>query len=169
VSRDKIFHALRASALMGASALILGLALLPSSAHAQNVRVGSITCHEPSGWGFIFGSTRDLACVYSPLGGGGPVERYAGRITKFGVDIGYSGAGVIVWAVFAPTTGVAPGDLAGNYVGVTGSATVGIGVGANVLLGGSNKSIMLQPVSISGETGLNVAAGVASLVLQYSP
>ena len=82
------------------------------------------------------------------------------------MDIGYLNAAVMVWAVFAPTADLKPGSLAGDYAGVSGSATVGVGVGANVLVGGSNNSFSLQPVSIEGSTGLNVAAGIASMSLE---
>jgi hypothetical protein len=84
---------------------------------------------------------------------------------KFGADIGYSAAGVMIWAVVAPTSDVKSGALAGDYVGATGSAAAGVGAGANVLVGGMDKSVALQPVSIEGMTGVNVAAGVASLTL----
>ena len=77
--------------------------------------------------------------------------------------------GVLVWAVFAPTANLGPGALNGNYVGATGSATVGVGAGANVLIGGSNNMISLQPVSVEGNTGLNVAAGIGSISLRYQP
>ena len=84
-------------------------------------------------------------------------------------DIGYTKCGVLVWTVLAPTTSPAPGSLNGSYGGATASATVGAGVGANVLVGGSGNSISLQPLSIEGNTGLNVAAGVAALTLTYQP
>ena len=95
-------------------------------------------------------------------------EHYDGTISKIGVDIGYTKGGVIIWNVIAPSTDVKPGALEGGYGGATGSATVGVGLGANVLLGGSNKSIALQPVSIEGNTGLNVAAGIGGLNLKYN-
>ena len=88
--------------------------------------------------------------------------------SKFGVDIGYTNGGVLIWGVFAPTTNMARGALAGSYAGATGSATVGVGVGANVLIGGSNRSISLQPVSIEGNTGLNVAAGIGAITLRLA-
>jgi len=136
----------------------------PSSAAEGGVKTGFLTCNVASGFGFIFGSSRDVNCTYSPAAGKG--ETYKGKITKFGVDIGYLNAAVMVWAVFAPTADLKPGSLAGDYAGVTGSATVGVGAGANVLVGGSNNSFTLQPVSIEGSTGLNVAAGIASLTLE---
>jgi uncharacterized protein DUF992 len=148
---------------------LLGLAVgLSTPARAQGgVRIGTLTCNVASGWGFIFGSSKGLRCTLSP--GPGRPEYYAGTINKFGVDIGYTQGGVLVWAVFAPTANLAPGALNGNYVGATGSATVGIGVGANVLVGGSNSTISLQPVSFEGNTGLNVAAGIGSISLRYQP
>jgi hypothetical protein len=98
----------------------------------------------------------------------GTTEQYVGHISKYGVDIGYTHGGVMVWAVVAPTSSIAPGALAGSYAGGTASATVGVGVGVNALIGGMKKSIALQPVSIEGNTGLNIAAGVATLTLRHS-
>ena len=148
---------------------LLGLvAGVSTAAVAQGgVRVGTLTCHVASGWGFVLGSSKALHCTFAPAPGG--IEYYAGTINKFGVDIGYTQGGVLVWAVFAPTADVAPGALNGNYVGATGSASVGVGAGANVLVGGSNRTISLQPLSIEGNTGLNVAAGVGSISLRYQP
>ena len=92
----------------------------------------------------------------------------AARRSKFGADIGYLQSGVILWAVLAPTTNLGQGALAGHYGGATASAAVGVGAGANVLVGGFNSSIALQPVSIEGQNGLNVAAGVASMNLTFN-
>jgi hypothetical protein len=128
------------------------------------VKAGVLTCSVSSGWGFVFGSSKDVKCDFAPVPGSN--EHYSGTISKFGVDIGYSGAAVIVWTVLAPTTTVAKGALAGTYVGATGSAAVGVGGGANVLVGGSSKQITLQPVSFSGNSGLNVAAGIAGIELK---
>jgi hypothetical protein len=145
---------------------IAAASALPVPAHAQaGARVGTLTCNVAGGWGFVFGSSKALHCVFSPGPGGHP-ERYAGTIQKFGVDIGYTQGGVLVWAVFAPTTNIAPGALAGGYGGATASATAGAGVGANALIGGSNRTISLQPVSIEGNTGLNIAAGIGAITLR---
>lgn len=138
----------------------------PTLAAEPNVKAGVLTCNVASGWGFVFGSSHDLRCVYS---GSGRNENYTGQIAKFGVDIGYQQSAVIVWAVLAPSNTLAPGALAGDYGGATGEAAVGVGVGANVLIGGSNKSIALQPVSIEGASGLNVAAGIAAVTLHAAP
>jgi len=136
--------------------------------HAQDkatVRAGYLTCHVASGWGFIFGSSRDLKCAYTR--DKNYTEYYTGSITKFGADIGYLSSGVILWAVVAPTTELGQGALAGHYGGATASVALGVGAGANVLVGGFKKSIALQPVSIEGQNGLNVAAGVAQLTLKF--
>ena len=128
------------------------------------VKAGFLTCNVASGWGFVFGSTRDLKCTYT--NSNGAIEHYNGRISKFGVDLGYHGGGVVAWAVLAPTTIIGPGALAGSYGGVTGSAAVGVGAGANVLVGTSSaKTISLQPLSVEGMTGVNVAAGIAQITL----
>ena len=149
---------------IAAAALLALAAVTPSQAADSGVKAGVLSCHASSGWGFVFGSSRALNCEYSA--GPQASERYTGSIMKFGVDIGYLSSAVIVWAVLAPTSTVAPGTLAGNYAGATGSAAVGFGAGANVLLGGSGNHIVLQPVSIEGQTGLNVAGGIAALELK---
>jgi hypothetical protein len=120
-----------------------------------------------SGFGFVLGSSRDLHCTFVPAAGA--PEHYAGTISKLGVDIGYMQNAVIVWTVFAPTVAPQPGSLTGAYGGATASVTVGVGVGANVLVGGSSDTISLQPVSVEGGTGLNVAGGFASMSLTFQP
>jgi len=158
--------------LSGLAAAAFGVAIgiagggAPAAAQG-NVQVGTLTCNVAAGWGFVFGSSKAVRCTFARAGG--RPEHYAGSINKFGVDIGYTQGGVLVWGVFAPSGGLAPGALTGNYVGATGSATVGVGAGANVLVGGSNRTISLQPVSIEGNTGLNVAAGIGSISLRYQP
>lgn len=129
------------------------------------VKAGYLTCHVAAGWGFIFGSSRRIKCSYSSS----PhyTEYYTGSITKFGADIGYLGSAVMLWTVLAPTTNLGPGALEGHYVGATASVALGVGAGANVLLGGFKNSIALQPVSIEGQNGLNIAAGVGSLALHF--
>jgi Protein of unknown function (DUF992) len=153
---------------IGSVGLAAGLAAQGTPAQAQSgVRIGTLSCNVASGWGFVFGSSKALHCTLTPGPNGHP-EHYAGTISKFGVDIGYTSGGVLVWAVFAPGPNVGPGALAGSYVGATGSATVGVGAGANVLIGGSNRSISLQPLSIEGNTGLNVAAGIGAITLRHA-
>ncbi|HVV64707.1 MAG TPA: DUF992 domain-containing protein [Rhizomicrobium sp.] len=151
-----------AAAALGAIALAA-----PAEAAPHGVKVGTLTCHVASGWGFVFGSSRDLHCVFH--GAGPHTERYAGSISKFGVDIGYTEGGELIWAVFAPSSDVRKGALEGDYAGATAGATVGVGVGANVLIGGLDKSIALQPVSIEGNSGLNVAAGIGAISLHAAP
>jgi hypothetical protein len=128
--------------------------------------VGSLNCNAAGGVGFVFGSSRTLNCLFTRTDGTG--ERYEGTIRRFGVDIGFTRESTIVWMVFAPGS-IAPGALAGEYAGAAAQATVGVGVGANVLLGGSNNQITLQPVSVEGSVGLNAAAGVAAVSLRKVP
>ena len=147
-------------------AAILALAALAGAAASQSAKVetGVLTCNVYGGAGFVFGSSKDLSCVFEGLSGG--KERYRGSIDKFGLDVGYTGNTVMVWTVLAPSAGVPSGALAGTYGGVSAEATVGVGVGANALLGGSQNSIALQPLSVQGQEGLNVALGVAELKLR---
>jgi hypothetical protein len=152
------------AAVMAAAACALAM---PASADPAGVKVGTLTCNVASGWGFVFGSSKDVRCNYRPNRRHG--EHYEGSIDKFGVDIGYTEGGVLVWAVVAPTSDVKPGALEGSYAGVTAGATVGVGASANALVGGFDKSITLQPLSIEGNTGLNVAAGVGAMHLKFVP
>ena len=151
------------------SAAVIGAFALASSAQAaeHGVKVGTLTCGVASGWGFIFGSTKDLHCVFRQ--NDRHAVHYSGSIAKYGVDIGYTEGGVLVWEVVAPTSDVRPGALDGDYVGVSAGATAGVGVGANVLVGGFDKSFSLQPLSVSGNKGLNVAAGIGAITLKYTP
>jgi hypothetical protein len=148
-------------------ALLAGALGSGAAARAEDgggVKIGTLSCHEAGGWGFIFGSSHAVQCTFS---NGGRVERYDGSISKFGVDVGYQQSGVIVWEVVAPHDEAARGALAGHYGGGTAGAAVGVGLSANALIGGSTKSIALQPLSIGGQTGLNVAAGIGELTLRY--
>ena len=143
-----------------------GVLAFGTPAQAQSVKAGIMTCNVAGGFGFIFGSSRTVNCTFAP--NGVAPQHYVGAINKFGVDIGYVESALMAWAVLAPTTNPGPGSLAGTYVGATGSASVGVGVGANVLFGGGN-SISLQPLSIEGNKGVNVAGGIAEMTLTFQP
>ena len=156
---------LKQSLLAAAAGLALTtIPLVPPAQAAVGVRAGVLTCNVASGAGFVFGSDHAVSCTYS--GAGGRVEHYAGDISKFGVDIGYTRGGVLMWAVLAPTSNPPPHALTGDYGGVTAGAAVGVGAGANLLVGGSGHDISLQPLSVEGEKGLNVAAGIAEIKLR---
>jgi hypothetical protein len=144
----------------------VGVLALAGTAQAapHGVKIGVLTCHVESGWGYVLGSSKDMHCDYHP--NHGDVDRYVGSISKFGVDIGYTSSETILWNVVAPSSDIRTGALQGDYAGATASATVGAGVGAHVLLGGFDKSIALQPLSVEGNTGLDVAAGVGAMSLQ---
>ena len=131
--------------------------------NAQQVKAGVLTCDVSEGMGYIIGSQKLLSCSFNP-DGEGRRESYDGSITKFGLDLGLTRSSRMAWVVFTNTV-AGPGFLSGDYFGASGEATVGAGLGANVLLGGSNRTVTLQPLSLSGQTGLNVAVGVAALQL----
>ncbi len=149
---------------IGAVALALAVVSADPAA-AQRAKAGVLSCDVSAGIGLIIGSQKSVQCVFAP-DMPGPQEAYVGSMTKFGLDIGVTAGGVMVWAVFTNTTARGPGFLAGDYVGASGEATVAAGLGANVLIGGSNRTIALQPVSVSGQIGLNLAIGVADLSLR---
>jgi hypothetical protein len=152
---------LSAVAVLAMAALALPI---PASAQANRTKVGTLSCDISGGIGLIITSKKDLTCMFTPSQPG-PKEVYVGSITKFGLDLGATAGGEMVWAVYAPSTRKF-GALAGNYGGATAEATVGAGLGANVLVGGSDRTVALQPVSVQGQAGLNVAAGVADLRLR---
>lgn len=161
---------------MRAMSLVAGLALagvasLPAAAQSgTRVQAGMLTCAVAPSVGFIIGSVRDMTCTFkSNAPESRPLATYKGTVTRFGIDLGVTGAGTLGWAVFAPTNAPAPGALAGNYVGVSADAAWGIGGGANVLLGGSNKTIVLQPLSLEGAPGMAIAAGISDLALTPVP
>lgn len=164
-------------ALPAATAILLALAVgctqpppaatgAPQTASRGGFNVGYLNCNVAGGVGFVFGSSRTLNCLFTRTDGTG--ERYEGTIRRFGVDIGFTRESTIVWMVFAPGS-ITPGALAGEYAGAAAQGTVGVGVGANVLLGGSSNQITLQPVSVEGSVGLNAAAGVAAVSLRKVP
>ena len=150
-------------------ALILTLAAVsfdPEVAQAQRIRTGVLNCDVSAGLGLIIGSQRSVNCLFTP-DLGGPQEGYYGTITKFGLDIGATAGGTMLWAVYADTSR-GYGFLAGEYAGASGEVTIAAGLGANVLVGGSSRTVALQPVSIQGQIGLNLALGVASLSIRPS-
>jgi hypothetical protein len=158
-----------------AAALLAGSIVGTSVAQAQSVatqpppgpprggvNVGSLECRVAGGVGFIFGSSKDLDCVFKREDGRS--EIYQGKIKRFGIDIGFTKEAHIIWLVAAPGY-VEPGALVGDYAGVTAAVAAGLGVGANVLIGGGPRQIALQPISVEGAVGLNVAVGVAEISL----
>jgi hypothetical protein len=145
--------------------LALLCATAPAAGQAR-VEIGLLDCVVAGGTGFIIGSTKDLSCTFHP-GDGRPAEPYFGVVQKFGLDIGTTGATYIKWGVLAPTDAAyAPAALAGDYVGLSGEATVGVGVGANALIGGSGNTFVLQPLSVQAQEGLNLAVGFTSFQLR---
>jgi hypothetical protein len=151
--------------LAAATASVLAVGSAAAQLPVDYVQAGTLTCDISGGVGFIIGSQKTLNCSFVPTVPG-PPEFYAGVLSKIGIDIGATSGGVMVWAVYAPTSRPA-GALAGSYGGASAEATVGAGVGANVLVGGSNRTIQLQPLSVQGQTGLNIAAGVSGIDLRW--
>lgn len=139
---------------------LLTAASIPATA-GSGINVGTLTCDVDAGVGYLIGSSKDVNCVYR---GNGRTEHYVGSISKLGLDLGVTGNQTIVWAVFAPGK-LGKGALSGNYFGASAEATVAIGVGVNALVGGMKRSVTLQPISVSGQTGLSATLAGAALNL----
>ncbi len=152
------------AAILAAVMAVSGLASV-APATAGYIRAGLLTCRVAPGIGLIIGSSKPMGCTFKPDERG--PENYDGRINKVGLDIGFTGESVIVWVVLAAQSGYPPGALAGSYVGASAEASVVIGAGANLLVGGSNRSFALQPLSVQGQLGLDFAVTISELVLTY--
>jgi len=152
-----------AGAVLGAAALVMAFGT-PAAAQ-ERVQAGTLECSLSSSIGMVVASQRNIACNFKP--NGGPPEAYAGTMSRIGLDIGITGGGAIIWAVFT-TTNLYSGILTGTYVGASAEMSIAAGLGANVLVGGSNRAVALQPLSVQGQVGLNIAAGVSQLELHLA-
>ncbi len=151
------------SLLLASAVLAAAVGVLPASAQ-EFVKTGSLSCDVSAGIGLIVVQKQTLHCVFSSTKGGAP-DFYNGRIDEFGVALGEVAQGHLIWAVFAPASGVPHGALAGTYAGVGAEATAAVGLGANVLVGGTGRAFSLQPLSVEGQVGVNVAAGITTVSL----
>jgi hypothetical protein len=160
------FFMLRSFILGGGAATMLVASFAGANAQQpmQRVQIGILECRGGASVGFIVGSVTNLGCVLRTEGM--PEDRYVATIRKVGLDLGITQESALAWGVFAPVARLGPGDLSGNYAGAQGSAAIGVGAGGNVLVGGSNNSIALQPLSVQGQVGLSIAAGLESLELR---
>jgi hypothetical protein len=149
--------------ILSTAAIALAATFAVAPAQAGGVKIGVLSCKVDAGAGWLIGSSKDVDCVFK--GTNGRRENYSGSIGKLGLDLGVTTDTRVAWIVFAPGK-MKPGSLKGSYTGATAEATLGIGLGANVMVGGFRQSINLQPVSVQAQTGLNVAAAVSSLQLK---
>jgi hypothetical protein len=154
---------IRRIACLTAAAALTALASSPVPAQT-NVQAGTLTCDVSAGIGLILTQKQTMTCSFVAVAGG-PPDLYTGRIDQFGVAIGAVQQGTLIWGVLAPTSGVPRGALAGSYVGVGAQATAGVGLGANALIGGTGRAFSLQPLSVQGQTGVNIAGGVTTVTL----
>jgi len=148
------------------AAAAIGSAMMAAPAHAAGVKVGTLTCDVEAGWGYVLGSQKDLNCVFKSTTTN-QISYYTGDVTKLGIDIGYTNAGVLVWAVVAPSKDMQADALEGSYAGATVGATAVVGGNLNVLVGGLDKSITLQPLSIEGNSGVSITAAVGAMQLRH--
>ena len=151
--------------LAGAALLALAMGAPVQAQRPVWEQSGTLNCDVSGGIGFVVGSQRQVNCLFTPSYPA-PPEQYVGTITKMGLDVGFTSGGQLTWSVLQSTTR-RRGVLAGSYAGASAEATVGAGLGANLLVGGNDRSVALQPLSVGGQVGLNVAAGVAEISLQF--
>src|ERR1700694_2775742 len=144
--------------------LVASFAATNAQQPMQRVQVGILECRGGASVGFIGGSVTHHRVVLRSEGL--PEDRYIAAIRKVGLDLGITQESALAWGVFAPVARLGPGDLSGNYAGAQGSAAIGVGAGGHVVVGGSNNSIALQPLSLQGQVGISVAAGLESLELR---
>lgn len=152
------------SRLLATMAFLAALNTSLAAQETNRTKAGVLACRTSASVGLIVGSHQKLSCRFTP-DGGGPPETYFGHINRVGLDVGIRAGGAMAWVVLAPTNGVHHGALAGKYVGASGGASLGVGANANVLVGGSHRSFALQPLSVEGQVGVNLALGVAGLTL----
>ena len=152
-------------------ALAAALVAVSATAQAQQpsqpwTQVGGLVCKVNPNIGFIIVGHQPMECTYTPSLAPAPPQYYDGAINTVGIDLGVSAGSVLAWGVFAPTQGLPAGALAGEYVGASGDLGIGVGAGANVLMGGSGRTIALQPLSLQGSIAINVVLGLSSLKLR---
>ena len=140
------------------------LSTAPASAQGNTVRQGVLTCRISASVGLLVGSRQRLRCQFRSESG--RTQNYIGTIGRLGFDIGFTAGGIMAWAVLASTPTIPSGALAGEFVGASGDISAGLGVGANLLVGGTHKSVSLQPLSVEGQVGVNLALGVARMKLK---
>lgn len=158
--------ALRKSGFVVAGFALVSLFQTAAISGPAKVVAGTLTCKGKGTVGLILGSKETLACTFQTPKG--VTRSYSAVVTKIGLDVGVKGKSVMVWTVLGSTTDLAAGALAGKYAGVSANAAVGVGAGANALVGGSNDSVVLQPLSVQGQTGLNLAIGISGLALRHN-
>jgi hypothetical protein len=146
---------------------LLTIVLATPSAAQNRVQTGVLECLSNPTFGAIVGSVRTMNCVFKPAQG--REQYYSGTQARVGIDLGVQVGAAILWAVFAPTRQLGPGELQGTFAGVSADAAAVLGVGANVLVGGSNNTVTLQPLSVEGQVGISAALGVSALTLTYLP
>jgi hypothetical protein len=140
------------------------LAALAITSHTAQARVavGTLECRSPGTISFIVTLNRYDCRFFSK---NGRSYRYTASVGRIGYEAGITGRETLVWGVFAPTSRIDHNALRGTYIGAHANATIGAGVGANVLVGGSGRTISLQPVSVEGRTGLSAGISAAGLTI----
>ena len=150
-------------ALAALTAGALGASRLASAQY--KVELGTLECSSPGNIGLILGSKKSYTCRFVSIDGKHS-EPYAATVLRIGLDVGITGKTEMVWSVLSTGKALRPGMLTGAYVGAAADVSVGVGAGAKLLVGGSRRSITLQPLSVQAQTGVNLAVGVAEMTIR---
>ncbi|MGR3503422.1 DUF992 domain-containing protein [Pseudaestuariivita sp.] len=131
---------------------------------SEAVRLGKLECTVAGGFGLLLGSSKKADCRF--IAEDGTERFYDGKLKKLGVDVGISDESFMSWVVYSPKDSAVSDDpITGEFVGFSADAALGIGLGANALIGSTQKNVGLQPLRIEGKKGLNLAVGMTSLEL----
>jgi hypothetical protein len=151
------------------AALMAGAAWAGSiqNADAAGVEFGYLECVLTQDSGNVVVSKQTYSCTFNPADDAKSNEAYIATTDKIGLDLSKTDEEKLRWLVLAAGDPELPGALAGDYGGVSADASVGVGVGAMVLVGGLEDTFTLQPVSVSTQEGIGLSLAVESLDLVY--
>ena len=153
----------RAAASIAILTAVVALGATEASAQSRT-RAGVLTCNVAGGIGLILGSQKATVCIFDPRRGRN--ERYTGVIRKFGLDIGatqracHQMGGVLRRQSCAR---LACRHLCGGKRRGDRRRWARRECARSA---GNNRTVALQPLSVSGQTGLNFALGVGDLELR---
>lgn len=157
------------SAICSTVAAVIFIVPTVVTAAESGAKVGMLTCEQIKGTkiNLLIHSSVQINCTYD--GEDGSSEKYKGETgIGLGIDLSWKNEEIVKWVVIAPSNDISPNNhaLVGKYYGAKAEATIGVGVQANVLVGGGDKSFTLQPVSLGGQTGFGAAGGLGYLYLE---
>ena len=150
------------------AALVMAYTPLATAEEGAKGQIGIITCDYIPGSkvNLLIHSSASFNCVFEH---GGQKDYYDGEAgIGLGLDLQWTERSTMAYSVMASTGTDMDWStaLTGTYTGGKASAALGVGLGAAVLIGGSNDSVGLVPLAIEGSTGIGATAGIGYLSLK---